>query len=376
MTTDTRRPETSPRVRLAFVDNLRVALTVLVVAHHVALAYGNLALWPNWEEPPTVASGLALDVFVLLNQTFFMGFFFLLAGLFVPGSADRRGADGFARERLRRLGIPFLAALVVVRPLYSLPEYLDQSRGGRQPYWEFFLTSWNIGPLWFLEVLLVLSLGYALLRRGRPPGGEGVPWPLRAHQVVLFAIALGLVSYAWRTVVPVGTIALGIPSAAYLPQYVGLFAVGVVASRRGWLTALPRHAGMLGASLLLASFLPMVLLGGVETLDTGHGLPPASLPHLGFALWDAMFAIGVILVLVVVFRRHVTGDGAVGRFLARNAFAVYLIHAPVVVGLVALMSPVDLAPLAKFALALPVSVLASWALAALIRRHPRARSMI
>ncbi|WP_147917762.1 acyltransferase family protein [Ruania zhangjianzhongii] len=374
MTTDS--VQTRPRVRLAFIDNLRVALTVLVVAHHAALPYGNLGLWPNWEQPPTVASALALDVFVLLNQTFFMGFFFLLAGLFVPGSADRRGAGGFARERLRRLGIPFLVALVVVRPLYSLPTYLGRPPAERVPYWEHFLTSWDIGPLWFLEVLLALSLGYALLRRWRPSPADATPTPLRAHQVALFAIGLGLVSYVWRMIVPIGTMAWGLPTPAYLPQYVALFVVGVLTYRRGWLTALPHRAGTLSACLVIASLLPMVLLGGLESLDPGLGLHRASLYHLGFALWDAMFATGVILALVVAFRRHATGDGPGGQFLARNAFAVYLIHAPVVVGVVALMGPLALPPLAKFAVALFLTLLISWALAALIRRQPRIGSMI
>lgn len=376
MTTGSVHTETRPRVRLAFVDNLRVAMTVLVVAHHAALPYGNLGFWPNWEEPPTVTSALALDAFALLNQTFFMGFFFLLAGLFVPGSTDRRGAGGFARERLRRLGLPFLVALVVVRPLYALPTYLDPPPAERVPYWEHFLTSWDIGPLWFLEVLLALSLGYALLRRRRPSPGHVAPARLRAHQVALFAIGLGLVSYVWRMVVPMGTMAWGLPTPAYLPQYVALFVVGVLAFRRGWLTALPHRAGALSVCLLIASLLPMFLLGGLESLDPSLGLHPASLHHLGFALWDAMFGTGVILALVIVFRRHVTGDGPLGQFLARNAFAVYLIHAPVVVGVVELLGPADLPPLAKFAVALLLTLSISWALAALIRRQPKIGSMI
>lgn len=376
MTTTTHRAETAPTTRLAFVDNLRVALTILVVAHHVALAYGNLGLWPNWEQPPSEVAGLPLDIFVLVNQTFFMGFFFLLSGLLVPRSADRRGAGGFARERLRRLGIPFVVSLIVIRPLYALPEYLDQSPVERGPYWEFFFTNWNIGPLWFLEVLLAVSLGYALLRRGRPSGREIVSTPLRPRHIVLFALALGLVSYAWRTVMPIGEMLLGIPSAAYLPQYVALFAVGALAYRRGWFTALPRRAGLLGTGLLIASFLPMVFLGGVETLEPDHGLATTSLPQFGFALWDSLFAFGAILVLIVIFQRHVTGDGPLAQFLSRNAFAVYLLHAPVIVGIVALTNPLDLPPFAKFGIVLPISLVVTWTLAALMRRIPKVRSIV
>lgn len=376
MTAPTQTQQRAPAGRLAYVDNLRVAMTVLVVAHHVALAYGNLGMWPNWEQPRSAVAGLPLDVFVLINQSYFMGFFFLISGLFVPRSVDRRGAGGFLRERVRRLGIPLVAALIIIRPLYALPQYLDQPAGGREPYWTFFLTNWNIGPLWFLEVLLLFSLGYAVFRRARPGATEMSVRPVRVWQLLAFIAALGLVTYAWRIMIPVGTSLLAIPSASHLPQYAALFVVGLLAFRRGWLTALPARTGLLGGSLLLFSMLPMILLGGYETLQNGAAVPPAGLPHLGFALWEAAFGIGAILVLIAVFRRRVTGDGRLAQFLARNAFAVYLVHAPVVVGVVALMHPVTTDPLVKFAIGLPISLVASWGLSALIRKLPGVRSVL
>lgn len=363
--------------RLVFIDNLRVALTVLVVAHHVALAYGNLGIWPNWQQPASMLAGLPLDLFVLLNQSFFMGFFFLLSGLFVPRSGDCRGPGGLARERLRRLGIPLLAGLVLVRPLYTLPQYLDLPAAEREPYWQFFLTDWNIGPLWFLGVLLVFTLGYALLQRVRPGAEQPAPaTALRPGKVVAFALALGLLLYVWRIAVPVGTSFLGIPSAAHLPQYVVLFAVGALAFRRGWASALPNRTGLLGGGMMLTSLVPMVLLEGTATLLPGAAVPTATVPHLGFALWEGLFGTGAILVLVALFRRYVTGSGPFAGFLARNAFAVYLLHAPVIVGIVALLAPLGLPPVAAFAVVLPAACAASWLLAALVRRLPGARSVL
>ena len=362
--------------RLAYIDNLRVALTALVVAHHVALAYGNLGLWPNWQQPASTAAGLPLDLFVLLNQSFFMGFFFLLSGLFVPRSGDRRGPGGLARERLRRLAIPLAAALVLVRGLYTLPEYLAEPAAVRPPYWEFFLTHWNIGPLWFLGVLLVFTLVYALLRRLTPAGPTAASTGLRPVPVVLVTLGLEFVLYLWRIAVPVGTSVLGIPSAAHLPQYAALFVVGVLAYRRGWLAALPERTGLLGGGMILASLVPMVLGEGTATLLNEAGASTAALPHLGFALWEALFGIGAILVLIALFRRFVTSDGPFATFLARNAFAVYLVHAPVIVGIVALLAPLQLAPAAGFAIVLPAASAASWLLAALLRRLPGVRSVL
>ena len=365
-----------PRQRLVYLDNLRVALTVLVVAHHVALAYGNLGLWPNWQEPTQMLEAAPLDVFVLLNQAYFMGMFFLLSGYFVPGSADRNGERSFVIDRLRRLGIPLLAFLLLLRPLYTLPRYLGLPAAERPPYGEFYLTSTDIGPIWFLAVLLGLSLVYAVVRRWRGTPAAASQTSVRAWQIIAFAIALASVSYLWRIIVPNGSIVLGIPSAAYLPQYIVLFIVGILAARRGWLTALPRRSGMLGAALIVVSFLPMVL-GGYETLGVGVAVPAPGTPaHLAFALWDQLFAVGMILVLLTIFRRRVTTGGSFSQFLAGSAYAVYLVHAPIIVGFVALLVPLAPSPLSGFAVTLPLSLVASWVVAAWLRRLPWARSIL
>ncbi|WP_152360440.1 acyltransferase family protein [Microlunatus speluncae] len=377
MTSATEEVRARPATRLAFVDNLRVWLTVLVVAHHVALVYGNLPVWPNWEPPPSPPEGLPLDGLVLLNQAYFMGFFFLLSGFVTPGSLDRKGSTAFAVDRLRRLGIPFLIFVVALRPLYTLPTYLALPAADRPPYWSFYLTEADLGPMWFLEVLLIFALGYVLLRRIRPARPRPVI-KLRAWHVIMFALALGVVSWVWRMVVPVGTYVpiVGLPSAAYLPQYLSLYVVGVLAYRNDWLRNLPRRAGLLGLGLIIASVLPMIMLGGYLTLDLVDPPPPSSVAHLGFALWDSLFALGMITVLLVLFQRFVTGQGPAARWLAGNAYAVYLVHAPIIVGVAAALHPVALTPVLKFLIALPVALLLSWLAGSLLRRLPGLRSVL
>lgn len=372
----TQLAQTKPRERLAYLDNLRVALTVLVVAHHVALAYGNLGFWPNWQEPADPIQALPLDLFMLLNQAYFMGMFFLLAGYLVPGSVDRRGPARFAVDRLRRLGIPLLAFLLLLRPLYTLPRYVGMPGADRPPYWEYFLAETDIGPIWFLGVLLALSLVYGVVRRfGSDP--KLLPQAsVRAWHVVVFAIGLGLISYAWRIVVPIGAVVLGIPSAAYLPQYVAFFIVGILGLRRGWFRTLPRRSGGLGAALIAASFVPMAFGGYAALAIDAPAPPPESPAHLAFALWDQLFAVGMVLVLMTLFQRRVTAAGTFARFLAANAYAVYLVHAPLIVGFVALLAPFQPAPLVGFAVVLPSSVVASWMVAAGLRRLPGVRAVL
>ena len=91
--------------RMAYVDILRVALTMLVVAHHAAQAYGPTG--GNWPiTNPTISP--VLGPFFAVNAMFFMGLFFLISGYFVPRSFDRKGGGEFMKGRLIRLGIPAL----------------------------------------------------------------------------------------------------------------------------------------------------------------------------------------------------------------------------------------------------------------------------
>ena len=157
--------EKARRSRLWFVDNLRVALICLVVLHHIVVTYSGLPLWYYIEQPTSPAVGLGLTIFLLVDQAWFMGAFFLLSGYFTPSSYERKGTGAFLRDRLIRLGVPLVVFYFVLQPILLLPAYDD----GSLAHW--YLSAIGSGPLWFVLVLLVLDTAYALTRgvtRGRP----------------------------------------------------------------------------------------------------------------------------------------------------------------------------------------------------------------
>ena len=74
-----------PNDRLYFLDNLRIYLTILVIFHHAALAYGGGRSWYVGRDPMTdEISPIFLTLFDIINQSYFMSAFFLLAGYFTP----------------------------------------------------------------------------------------------------------------------------------------------------------------------------------------------------------------------------------------------------------------------------------------------------
>lgn len=375
MTTLTPAP---PRTRLGYIDNLRILLTVLVLVHHTALTYGALPLW-YWTEPSTGPGGVALMLLVITNQFFFMGFFFLISGLFVAGSVDRKGAGSFARDRLVRLGVPLAAFLLLARPVLALPRWPEHRAAG-----ESFLTFWftvgDAGPLWFVEVLLVMSLAYAAVRavRGRSGGSPVVVTPQEAAPVRFRGIAalvglLTVLTFLWRLLVPAGTYWEfgGLPSPAYLPQYVVLFVVGVLASRRGWLAGLSRRQGRVA---LVVAVLSVGLALGGTALGTapGAGLGAQAVA----ALTENVFAVSAIVGLLVLFRERLSGTPAWARWAAQGSFTVYLIHALVLVGVAVLLAPLAAPALVKFLLLLVIAVPLCWVLAGLLRGIPGAKRVL
>lgn len=368
---------TSRPARISYIDNLRVFLTFLVVVHHSAVPYSNLDVWPKWQHTAPSSAAEPLDLLLVVNQTFFMGFFFLLSGYFAPGAVDRRGPRRFAAERLKRLGIPFLAFVVLLRPFFVLPDYVNLPAETRPSFAVHYFTTWEVGPAWFLEVLLIFSLAYALLRHLRPTAEPLRSRPSRRRDVLGFVLVLSVLTYAWRIFVPHGTDepVLGLPSPAYMPQYVLLFAVGVAAYRHRWLATLPRRSGWFGVLLVVVSFVPLAL-GGYRGFGASGALAGHDPAHLALALAESLFAVGVVLVLLRVFERFVAGTSRFSRYLADNAFAVYLVHAPVIVGAEALLLRLDAAPVPKFLLTLVIAAVGSWAISGALRRVPAVRATV
>jgi fucose 4-O-acetylase-like acetyltransferase len=157
-----------PSARLFFMDNLRVALTLLVVVHHTAGTYISSTPWyfHDVPQPEDRLAKLLLLGLLMIDQAYFMSLFFLISSYFVPGSYDRKGARSFLWDRTVRLGVPLLAFFFVLGPLAMLPAYMYvnsvAAEGEKLPFDALFSS--GVGPLWFVQALLFFSVFYALWR--------------------------------------------------------------------------------------------------------------------------------------------------------------------------------------------------------------------
>jgi fucose 4-O-acetylase-like acetyltransferase len=366
-------------VRLFFLDHLRAALTILVVLHHLAVIYGAVTVFYYVESPgagDTLAGGV-LTAFVLINQSYFMGLFFLISGYFTPGSFDRKGPGAFFKDRLLRLGIPLVVYVLVLSPIASISPYLSPTPADvfhvMPPFtWQKFPLALGVGPLWFAEMLLFFGLGYVIWRQARRARGNSAGRafsPPSYLAVGLFILVLAALSFLMRTMVPIGMSIpiLGFPTLAYLPQYLSFFILGIICFRRNWFQTIPGSMGTVGFVVALAAtivLVPLALSAGEAFL--GHG----TVQSAAYALWDSTFSVGICLALLTFFRRFFNRQTHFGNSLSQQAFTVYIIHIPVIVLLALALRGVHLEALLKFALAALIGVPLCFALAFLVRKIP------
>jgi fucose 4-O-acetylase-like acetyltransferase len=380
---------TSAGGRLLCLDNLRVFLTVLVVVHHLAITYGASGGWFYRERPTTDLAEILLSVFTIYNHFYFMGLFFLIAGYFVPGAVDRKGVWRFMQDRLVRLGIPLLIFGLLLSPFVL---YVTATQEGR---WSgslggYLVASWRglsfeAGPLWFVEALLIFSLVYALGRAAlervkRDPAGtvSGTAAPaagraLTHGRILVFIAALAVLSFAVRIVSPMDAKWANFEPAMF-PQYALMFAAGALMFRRGWLPDLPAGVRRVwsGVFILAVASLPLfALLGSLENSEPFDG--GLTWQSLLFSAWGAVYCTAISILLLGVFRRFFDRQGGLGQTLARSAYTVYIIHPLVLVGFALAVRGVALDPLMKYLLAAPLAVALCFGIAhLLVRRIPLA----
>ena len=350
--------------RLYFVQWLRVFLITLVVAHHAGQPYGPTG--GEWPVSDPVEGAAWLGPFFGVNAAFFMGFFFLLAGYFTPGSYDRKGGAVFVRDRLIRLGIPLAVVVFIVFPV--LIWLWDRPEAGFFAYYVGdYIGHWQIemGHLWFVAHLLVYSLIYALWRSLRPGRvGKSLP-PPSDLAVALYVLALAVVDFVVRFPFPqdrwVDVLWLIPTEVAHLPQYVSLFVIGTIAGRGRWFETIRSGLGARWFAVGVIAFLMMAVLPGL--------LPGVPFQNIwGFA--EAFVCVGMILGLTVLFRRFLSQGGRVLSALEGNVYGVYIVHWFIVIAIQTAILGLTVTATDKFLIVTVLATLASFALSALVRTIP------
>jgi glucans biosynthesis protein C len=376
--------KSTPRARLAYIDNLRSTMIFLVVAMHAAVTYSHFGRWYyNAPEPIGMADSLAFGMFQSLLQAFFMGLLFLVAGYFTPTAYDRKGFGTFLYDRFIRLGLP---ALIFIFLIHDGMGHFLLGWHGSDPFWPsyvYYVTHGDFidgtGPMWFVVALLFFSLIYAVFRVALPTAKIALQAP-DVSGVLVGGLAIAGLTFATRIFWPVGT-AWHNMQFCYFAQYVVLFVVGILARRGDWLAVFPVKSGyrlLIGAAIAG----PLVWLGvlaaggvfahGMESFNGGWHWQSAA-----FAMWEQVFAVAMCAGLLVLFREKFNSGGRLSKLMSANSFGIFVFHSPVLVAVSLAMSGWAAPPLAKFVVATVLAFGLALAFVHLIaRRIPLLKSIL
>ena len=375
------------KARLLYIDNLRWVMIMLVVSMHAAVTYSHLGSWYYMEDRPVNAAETGLfATYQVTLQSFFMGFLFFIAGYFVPGAYDSKGPGKFIRDRAFRLGLPLLFFVFILQPvaIYCIGLFHgeDVAPNGFAGLYSWYITSghWlgGTGPLWFCEALLIFCLGYALFRTlqaqfrvagaGSTTRTTAVPGKARIWgMIMLIAVMTFLVRFPW----PNGTSFYNLQF-CYFSQYVAYFIAGTLAFRGGWLdkftTADGKYWGRVALIGGLLFWVALLVLGGATKGSLPAYRGGLHWQSLGMSFWESMTGTAISLYLLVLFRERFNRQGRSARFFSANAFAVYVFHAPILIAISRLVSPVQAPLLLKFLFLTFISLVVSYALCSLLFR--------
>ncbi len=375
---------------------LRSFLTLLVVTHHALLAYhpyapppgASLAAEPRlWLAFPVVDPSRinGVEYLVGFNDAFFMSLMFLISGAFAWGSMHRRGALSFAWERLLRLGIPFLFAVILLAPLAYYPTWLQMGSAGGS-----FMDQWRAlgempaGPAWFLWVLFVCGLVALALVKIFPGAcqraGAWARW--LGERPVLFALALVGLSvlsympmaqiYGSQTWLDFGPFYLQIGRALHYLMY---FLVGTAMGAAGLQAGLFQPDGRLASRwpmwvlaclFFFAAGIAVLLLTFKSYATGGPSLGLQLLGHFSFVLTCAITCMAFIALFVRFSRRPV-------RFLdhlSSNAYGIYVFHYAAVSWLQWWLLSLPISAAMKALVVISGAVALTWIATSLLRKIP------
>ncbi|MDQ5854339.1 MAG: acyltransferase family protein [Chloroflexota bacterium] len=360
------------RIRFHEMDFLRAAAMLQGIFFHAALSF--TALDSAWFVRDR-SHHWAVDFLAWTSHTFRMPIFFVMAGFFAHLLYHRYGLAGFVRQRVQRIGIPFVAGVLLLIPLSQALGLFGRAKidGKSSPseiwgllYQHFtsrtFLTNMNTGHLWFLYYLLLLYTAaitltvagrWLLHESGLDRLDRYFSWSAKSHLAPLVlsvpTVLLYLILRRRIISVPVSFT----PDLLVFAYYGLFFSFGWLLHRQ---PALLQDYGRrtfhnLGAAALVLMISPWYLRKAFERDDPYYvwwALCTLSMT----ALFTWLMVFGLIGFSVRYFSR----PSARVRYVSDSAYWLYLMHLPLVVFLQILLADSPLPGILKYLLIVLISM--------------------
>jgi hypothetical protein len=378
--------------RNLWVDYLRSAITVLVIAHHSSLAYTTFARFDksayiNSTHPIVDTSRwIGLDIFENFNDVFFMSLMFLIGGLFLAKSIQKKGTILFIKDRFYRLFIPFLLLGTLFMLIAYFPSYeVAHNSTDIIAYIRDFFTveKWPVGPPWFIWVLFMFNFLFALFYPFYQKTGKKTDSLIShlANRPFLFFITLFGITWILYVLMAynVGAgIWIGVgPFDFQLSRiflYFGYFSIGILIGKTDFNNKLLSKESAivkrwwLWALLSIAIYIVLIII--TDTL-TSMVKQNEIREFTGWMIYYSVYVGSCTLsciAFITMFRKLIHTPRLWWKSLSDNAYLIYLIHFIFVIWSQYLLLQYDIPAFSKFLVTFIVALSLSWSVSHQLRK--------
>ena len=378
--------QTSTKKRVLFIDQIKAVMIALVIAEHVLLAIRIPGAWFGIHIP---SDGSAHPLFIGISSwslyffnTFFMYMLFLISGYFVPRSVHKKGVTRYLKERLLRIGIPFLFGLLLINSSSWLLGRLSPGSATADMPWRDLPFN-QLGVLWFLVVLFAFDLlycGWVQLRGDRFGIDTSVPtpqlrsWLMSAVVIAIIEVVMVTQTQFWAAVArwPLGGLEVQGP---HIFTYLFLFFLGCKASSHRWLERLDAQ---LIVRWFRFSFVLALGLLGIYLAFTFNGSLSNEIEKISLlgSLLNPFIGWGMMGYLLLWFQRN---ENRFGQWLANagvDSFGAYIIHTLVLVIVLETIGFIGLNPWLIAAAGISLGIIISFGTIHQLRRIPAVARVI
>jgi surface polysaccharide O-acyltransferase-like enzyme len=375
------------KVRNFALDRTRTFLTLVVLVHHAVIPY----TYFGHTDPK---SWIGFDTVVLATDSFFMAMFFFLSGLFVWPSLRHKAPQIFIRDRLLRLGLPFVIAAFTIIPLayYAIALRHYPNIGFAEFWWNTITVGpWPSGPIWFVWLLLAFDLSASLLYRL----SHGLVDPINRMSLrgfdrpaLFYLFLLGVTAvllipariyYGPSHWFEFGPFSVQASRLLFYAAYFFIGAgVGAANFERGLLSASGRLANS-GWTWVIATIIPYCLLWALIAIKREILGNPPVLPtwyEASYGLCFVAFSAAILFAILAYFLEFNRSGWSILDPMQADAYGMFLVHYPIVLWLQYWMFDFDLPAVVKAVVAFVLTVVLSWAATAALRKIPGAKHVL
>ena len=322
-------------MRKHWIDNLRWLTVLLVLLYHVVYFYNNKGVFGGiggFGAYPDVPQ--YQDVVMYVLYPWFMPLLFLLAGISARYALEKHSARDWLKARTRKLLVPGTIGLFVFHWMVGYFNTVEATRqgvfDGVPAVGRYFIMAFSgTGPLWFIQVLWLLSLVLLLVRwidgQDRLHGASGKAFSVKYGLV--WVILLGL--FFWlgeKTLIMEprpqsfdGLWNLYKPLFYLVPFLLGYFVFSHDAVQEK----------------LSKAWIPLMvcaIVSGGILIGTTFGQDNTSPQYLGSPL-NCLYGWLMCLAMMGWFKAKFDRTGAFAAYMTRSSYGIYIVHYLVIASL-------------------------------------------